>query len=82
MKTLVEQQRGTLRLRAPSSGAVHWCAPRVLCGELEIYESGELIADVGGIPVVAPGRGFIVRAAVPEGCSVEIDREIAMFGIA
>ena len=82
MTTLVEQQRGALRLRAPSSGAVHWCAPRTLCGELEIYESGEPIAEIDGIPMVAPGRGFIVRAAVPEGCSVEVDREIATFGIA
>jgi len=82
MTTLVEQHRGTCALRAPASGTIRWLAPSVLCGELEIYERGEAVAAVGSAVVTAPERGFIVRVLVSEGCSVEIDREIVLFGIA
>jgi hypothetical protein len=82
MRMLVEQRDGTCALRAPANGTLRWLAPSVLCGELEIYERGEAVAEVGGALVTAPERGFIVRVLVPDGCSVEIDREIVLFGIA
>jgi hypothetical protein len=61
MITLTERTDSVVTLRAPGAGIVRFHAPRALCGELEVFEAGEMIADVGGIAVVAIERGFVVR---------------------
>ena len=42
MITLTERATGPVTLRAPVRGIVRFHAPPALCGELEMFEAGEL----------------------------------------
>jgi hypothetical protein len=79
MITLTERTDGLLTLRAPGSGVVHFHAPRALCGELEVFEAGEAIADVGGITVLASVRGFVVRTLAREETVVGAEMPLVLF---
>ncbi|MGH2793373.1 MAG: hypothetical protein ACRDKG_03610, partial [Actinomycetota bacterium] len=56
---------GHVDLRAPIGGRVRLFPPRVLCGELEVYEAHETIATVTtGVHserIAAPANGFLWR---------------------
>lgn len=71
MITLAERATGPITLRAPVDGTVLFHAPSALCGELEVFEAGDVVADVGHAEVCAPARGFVVRRLVTEGTPVE-----------
>jgi hypothetical protein len=79
MITLTERTDGLVTLRAPGAGIVRFHAPRALCGELEVFEAGETIADVGGIALAATARGFVVRALAGEGSLVDDNMPLVIF---
>lgn len=68
MKTASDLRAGPLVLAAPVAGRVRLYPPRVLCGELEIFEAHETIATVSyegrTDRIEAPVRGFLLRAYV------------------
>jgi hypothetical protein len=68
MKTATDLRTGPLVLAAPTAGRVRLYPPRVLCGELEIFEAHETIATVSsdGLTerIEAPVRGFLLRTYV------------------
>ncbi len=68
MKTATDLRAGPLVLAAPIAGRVRLYPPRVLCGELEIFEAHETIATVSDEDrterVEVPVRGFLLRAYV------------------
>jgi predicted deacylase len=70
MITLTERATGPITLRAPAGGRVLFHAPPALCGELEVFEAGDVVANVGDTEVCAPARGFVVRRLVAEGTPV------------
>jgi hypothetical protein len=70
MITLTERGTGPITLRAPVDGTVLFHAPPALCGELEVFEAGDVIADVGHVEVRAPARGFVERRLAAEGTPV------------
>ena len=70
MNVVTARAIGTVTLTAPIAGRVVLGAPRALCGELEVFERGEVVASVDGGPVEAPERGFVLRALVGEGARV------------
>jgi hypothetical protein len=82
MITLTERSSEPVTLRAPVAGVVRFHAPRALCGELEVFDGGETIADVGTTEIVAPSRGYIVRRLVPEGIRVDDALPLIVFGAA
>lgn len=71
MITLTERATGPITLRAPVGGTVLFHAPPALCGELEVFAAGDVVADVGHVEVCAPARGFVVRHLAAEGTTVE-----------
>jgi hypothetical protein len=79
MITLTERTDGLITLRAPGTGVVHFHAPRALCGELEVFEAGEAIADVGGSALVAPALGFVVRTLIGDGMFVDNEMPLVIF---
>jgi hypothetical protein len=79
MITLTERTDDVVTLRTPGAGIVHFRAPRALCGELEVFEAGESIADVGGIALVAPARGFVVRTLVHADALVDSEIPLVIF---
>ena len=68
MKTMNDLRSRLVALEAPIAGRVRLHPPRTLSGELEIFEALETIATVTNEdrtePVVAPMRGFLLRAYV------------------
>ena len=82
MITLAERSAGPVTLCAPAGGIVRFRAPSALCGELEVFEAGEVVAGVGLIEVCAPARGFVVRRLAADGTSVELAAPIIVFGTA
>jgi hypothetical protein len=83
MNVATEHRAGTVILAAPIAGRVRLRPPRMLCGELEVFEGGETIADVdGSAHIEAPARGFVVRAHVIDGALVEEGTPIATFSLA
>jgi hypothetical protein len=79
MITLTERTGGLLTLRAPATGVVRFHAPRALCGELEVFEAGQAIADVGDITIVASAHGFVVRMLARDGALVADDMPLVIF---
>jgi hypothetical protein len=79
MITLTERTDGLLTLRAPGAGVVHFHAPHALCGELEVFEAGEAIADVGGIAVLASARGFVVQRLAGDGTVVGAEMALVLY---
>ncbi|HLW16776.1 MAG TPA: hypothetical protein VKV69_05395 [Actinomycetota bacterium] len=82
MKISVEQPVGSVTLRAPATGVVHWLAPDALCGELDVFAHADPIATVGDTIILAPAHGFIVRLLVREGEIVAQGSDVGVFGIA
>jgi len=82
MNVSVEQPVGTVTLRAPATGVVHWLPPDALCGELDVFAQADPIAAVGDALVLAPAHGFILRQLVHEGQTVGQGTELGVFGIA
>jgi hypothetical protein len=74
MKTTTDLRAGSIILRAPIPGRVRLCAPRWLCGELEVFEEHETIAvienDGRTERMEAPTRGFLLRTRVIDGAIV------------
>ncbi|MGZ4120070.1 MAG: hypothetical protein ACXVQY_10325 [Actinomycetota bacterium] len=66
MKVLTRRHGDAVTLVAPGTGRVRFHAPETLCGELEIFDAHEIVADIDGVLVVAPGHGFVVRQLVPD----------------
>ena len=82
MSVATEHRAGTVILAAPIAGRVRLHPPKTLCGELEVFESGETIADVDGAGrIEAPARGFVVRAHVADGALVEDGAPVATFSV-
>jgi hypothetical protein len=79
MITLTERSDGLAMLHAPCAGIVRFHAPRTLCGELEVFEAGETIADVGGIALVASARGFVARALAGDRTLVDDTTPLVIF---
>jgi hypothetical protein len=79
MITVTQRTDGLVTLRAPCAGMVRFHPPGALCGDLEVFEAGETIADVGGIVVVASARGFVVRTLAVEGTIVQNDMPLVIF---
>ena len=79
MISLAERATGPITLRAPVGGTVLFHAPSALCGELEVFEAGAIIADVGHVEVCAPARGFVVRHLAAEGTPVEQAMPLVLF---
>jgi len=82
MKISVEQPVGTVALRAPATGVLHWLPPESLCGELDVFAQADPIATVGDTLIFAPAHGFIVRLLVRDGEVVAEGSDIGVFGIA
>ena len=54
----------------------------MLCGELEVFEAGETIADVdGSARIEAPTRGFVVRSHVADGALTRAGAPVATFSL-
>ena len=82
MSVTTERRSGTVILAARVAGRVRLHPPRTLCGELEVFEGGETIADVDGAALIdAPARGFVVRTHVIDGARVEDGTPIATFSL-
>lgn len=79
MITLTERATGPMMLRAPVRGTVLFHAPPELCGELEVFEAGDVVADVDRVEVCAPARGFVVRRHTAQGTPVEHDMPLVDF---
>jgi len=79
MISLAERATGPITLRAPVGGTVLFHAPSALCGELEVFEAGAVVADVGHVEVCAPARGFVVRHLAAEGTPVEQAMPLVLF---
>jgi hypothetical protein len=79
MITLTERTDGLVTLRAPGAGMVRFHAPRALCGELEVFEAGEAIAEIEQTLVLAPARGFVVRTLTGDGALVDADLPLVLF---
>ena len=79
MITLAERTDGLLTLRAPATGVVRFHAPRALCGELEVFEAGQAIADVDGIALVATAHGFVVQTLAADGTLVDNEMPLVIF---
>jgi len=82
MITLTERSAGPITLRAPVGGTVRFRAPAALCGELEMFEAGDAVADVEHVEVCAPARGFILRSLAADGTLVERSMPLVVFKIA
>ena len=73
---------GTVILAAPIAGRVRLHPPKMLCGELEVFEAGETIADVdGSARIEAPARGFVVRSHVVDGALTRAGAPVATFSL-
>jgi hypothetical protein len=82
MSVATERRAGTVILAAPIAGRVRLHPPKTLCGELEVFEGGETIADVdGSARIEAPVRGFVVRAHVADGARVAAGAPVATFSV-
>ena len=82
MSVATEHRAGSAILAAPVAGRVRLHPPKTLCGELEVFEGGEAIADVDGIArIEAPARGYVVRAHVADGAIVEAGAPVATFSV-
>lgn len=79
MITLTERAAGPITLRAPVGGTLRFHAPPALCGELEVFEAGDVVADIARVEVCAPARGFVVRRLAAEGAPVEEAMPLAVF---
>jgi len=79
MNVATQIQPQTVFLTAPTAGRVAFCAPRALCGELEVFAPAETIAVVGGVRVEAPDHGFILRALVADGEQVTAGTAIVAY---
>jgi len=82
MITLTEHSVGPITLRAPVDGNVRFHAPAALCGELEMFEAGDAVADVEHVEVSAPARGFILRSLAAEETLVEQAMPLVVFKVA
>ena len=82
MITVTERSAGPITLRAPVGGTVRLHAPTALCGELEMFEPGDAVADVEHVEVCAPARGFILRSLAADGTLVEQAMPLVVFKIA
>ena len=79
MITLTERATGPITLRAPVRGTVLFHAPPALCGELEVFEPGDVVADVRHVEVCAPARGFVERRLAADGTPVEEEMPLVVF---
>lgn len=82
MTVLTTEASGTITLCAPSPGRVRFHPPRMLCGELEVFEAGETIASIEFESVThirAPIRGFVLRAFAGDGDQVEESTALLLF---
>lgn len=68
-------------LTAPVAGRVRLHPPRTLCGELEVFDATEPIADIDGTPIEAPASGFVVGSLVADGAIVEAGAPVATFSL-
>lgn len=82
MNTVAPPITGTITLSAPAAGRVELHAPRALCGELEVFERGEVVAAVGGAPVEAPEHGFLLRALALDGARVDVGEPVVTYRVA
>lgn len=82
MSLLTAEASGTITLRSPSTGRLRFHPPRMLCGELEVFEEGETIASIefGSVtPICAPARGFVLRTFAGDGDHVVESMELLLF---
>ena len=79
MITLTERAAGPVTLRAPERGTVRFHAPPAPCGELEVFDAGDVIAEVGRLEVCAPERGFVVRRLTADRTPVEQGMPLVVF---
>lgn len=82
MSVLTAEVSGTIALCAPSTGRVWFHPPRMLCGELEVYEAGESVASIesGSVtPIRAPARGFVLRTFATDGDHIEESMDLLLF---
>lgn len=82
MNGLAVRASGTVTLSAPASGRIRLVPPRALCGELEVFERGEVVATVGAAPVEAPEHGFVLRALALDGDHVMEGAPVVSYRIA
>lgn len=82
MSVATEHRAGTAILTAPIAGRVRLHPPKTLCGELEVFDAGETIADVdGSARIEALSRGFVVRALVGDGALVRAGAPVVTFSL-
>ena len=83
MRAASDLRAGPFALEAPISGRVRLHPPRVLCGELEVFEAHETIATVSNDDrtdrVEAPMRGFLLRSYVIDEAIVAAGSPLVMF---
>jgi biotin carboxyl carrier protein len=74
---------GSVLIHAPADGCVVYAPPPIPAGELEVFDSGDLLARIenGGeaSAVAAPARGFVFRRLVPEGVDVAAGTPLLVF---
>ena len=80
-----ESHGGVVALSVPAPGILKFLPPEAMCGELEVYEAGGVIARVasstGWADVLAPARGFLRQRLVNEDMWVEAGRQVAWFSV-
>lgn len=79
MKIETELRTDPITLTAPVAGTVRFCAPPALCGELDVFRRGDVIAQVEGMPIAAPDQGFMLCAFVADGSYVDRAAPIASY---
>lgn len=71
MNVATDVRGGTTTIVAPAAGRLRLHPPAALCGELEVFDAGEVLASIDAVAVSAPASGFVLRALVADGAAVD-----------
>lgn len=72
---------GCVVLCAPCAGRLRFVPPRALCGELEVYDAGQILATIDAGVIAAPASGFVVRVLAADGTNVAAGSDIVVYSI-
>lgn len=71
MNAATDVRAGTTTIVAPAAGRLRLHPPAALCGELEVFDAGDVLASIDAVVVATPASGFVLRALVADGAVLE-----------